>query len=41
MKVNFKNIILLIAIVALMIIGVSIFNGITKEQAFKISDVDS
>ena len=32
MKVNFKNIILLIAIVALMIVGVSIFNGITKEQ---------
>ena len=32
MKVNFKNIILLIAIVALMIVGVSIFNGITQQQ---------
>ena len=32
MKVNFKNIILLIVIVALMIVGVSIFNGITKKQ---------
>ena len=32
MKVNFKNIILLIVIVALMIVGVSIFNGITKQQ---------
>ena len=32
MKVNFKNIILLIAIVALMIVGVSIFTGITQEK---------
>ena len=32
MKVNFKNIILLIVIVALMIVGVSIFNGISKKQ---------
>ena len=32
MKVNFKNIILLVVIVALMIVGVSIFNSITKQQ---------
>ena len=32
MKVNFKNIILLFVIVALMIVGVSIFNNITKQQ---------